>query len=263
MTSTPLLPKPYLDHLKSCSSLSTKRQARGSRLTVARGEDEEEDEDEETRRWRRHNASASLHSSFLHHSSHPLSPIKSLPPQSRVFARPRIDRAAVVSFLPSCSSPTSSQPLKSASHQPSALPQSALPQPRPLRRQLSSLYDDKSKLEYLEQCFDVEGKIGEGSFGEVFKVLSKEDGKHYAVKRSRGAFRGTFDRKEKLGEVAKMEKMEPHPNIVQFYLAWEEKKHLYIQTEVRYSFHGYLEAKLFFFWFRVYGCSNLGQVIQL
>ena len=44
------------------------------------------------------------------------------------------------------------------------------------------------------QCFDVVRKLGEGSFGEVFKVISKEDGKLYAIKRSRQRFRGGVDR---------------------------------------------------------------------
>ena len=46
----------------------------------------------------------------------------------------------------------------------------------------------------LLQCFDVVCKLGEGSFGEVFKVKSKEDGRLYAIKRSRQRFRGDIDR---------------------------------------------------------------------
>jgi membrane-associated tyrosine/threonine-specific cdc2-inhibitory kinase len=68
--------------------------------------------------------------------------------------------------------------------------------------------------------------------GIHLKVKSKDDGQYYAVKRSRGAFRGSSDRKEKISEVAKYEKLAFHPNCVQFYLAWEEKRHLYIQTEL-------------------------------
>lgn len=228
ITSTPILPKPNLDHLKASATLSTKRQSQKSRLhsrpvdSLLNPDDDAEDREASLRHWKLHFSDASLHSSFLHHTSHPLSPIKALAPQSRVFVRPRIDRASVVSFANTTSS-SSSLPLTPQLQQQQQL--------EPLR-QLSPLYDDKSKREYIEQCFDVEMKIGEGSFGEVFQVRSKEDGKHYAVKRSRGAFRGTKDRREKLGEVAKLEKMEPHPNCVQFFLAWEEKKHLYIQTEL-------------------------------
>ena len=41
-----------------------------------------------------------------------------------------------------------------------------------------------------------------------------------------------FYRKRKLEEVAKHEKLRKHPNCVGFVKAWEEKQHLYIQTEL-------------------------------
>ena len=85
---------------------------------------------------------------------------------------------------------------------------------------------------FFHQCFYVEGNIGSGSFGDVFRVRSKEDGKMYAVKRSRVPFRGTTDRKEKLEEVRKMESLRHHPNCVRFYQAWEENQFLYIQLEL-------------------------------
>ena len=45
---------------------------------------------------------------------------------------------------------------------------------------------------------------------------------------------GTFStfRKRKLEEVAKHEKLPKHTNCVEFVKAWEEKQHLYIQTEL-------------------------------
>ena len=39
-------------------------------------------------------------------------------------------------------------------------------------------------------------------------------------------------RKRKLQEVAKHEKLPKHPNCVSFVKAWEERQHLYIQTEL-------------------------------
>lgn len=63
-------------------------------------------------------------------------------------------------------------------------------------------------------------------------MCSRDDGKMYAVKKSRQPFRGAWDRRQKLAEVDKHEQLAHHPNCVQFYKAWEEKQILYIQTEL-------------------------------
>ena len=47
-------------------------------------------------------------------------------------------------------------------------------------------------------------------------------------------------RRHKLDEVEKHERLPPHVNCVRFYRAWEERLHLYIQTELclmRYIVH--------------------------
>lgn len=76
----------------------------------------------------------------------------------------------------------------------------------------------------------------------MFKVRSKEDGCLYAVKKSRDKFRGDADRKYKLEEVNKHELLKCHPNCVKFVKAWEERQHLYIQTELcEMSLKDYLE----------------------
>ncbi|XP_071037189.1 membrane-associated tyrosine- and threonine-specific cdc2-inhibitory kinase [Parasteatoda tepidariorum] len=104
---------------------------------------------------------------------------------------------------------------------------------RDSKSSLSSKYDSSNKkLLYLNQCFDVICKLGSGSFGDVFKVKSKDDGKYYAVKRAKEKFAGKADRSRKLQEVQKHEKLPYHPNCVKFYSAWEEKQILYIQTEL-------------------------------
>ncbi|XP_070566515.1 membrane-associated tyrosine- and threonine-specific cdc2-inhibitory kinase-like [Ptychodera flava] len=135
----------------------------------------------------------------------PRPPVKSAPPISRLF--PHVvkeqQRAQAVSFRSSESSYMN-----------------------------SPHYDEGRKDLYFDQCFAIESKLGVGSFGEVFKVYSKEDGKFYAIKRSRDRFRGESDRKRKLEEVRKHEDLPKHANCVQFYKAWEEKGHLYIQTEL-------------------------------
>ncbi len=78
----------------------------------------------------------------------------------------------------------------------------------------------------------MESKIGSGSFGDVFKVKSKEDSRYYAIKKSRESFKGKSDRERKLEEVCKHEQLPKHPNCVTLYKAWEERQHLYIQTEL-------------------------------
>lgn len=133
----------------------------------------------------------------------PRPPVKSAPPMSRVFPHKYLNqRAQAVSFKGSDS-------FLSSKH-----------------------YNETSNELYFDQCFEVVCKLGVGSFGEVFKVRSKEDGKYYAVKRSRERFKGESDRQRKLEEVKKHEELPKHPNCIYFIKAWEERQHLYIQTEL-------------------------------
>nr|XP_002131417.1 membrane-associated tyrosine- and threonine-specific cdc2-inhibitory kinase [Ciona intestinalis] len=139
----------------------------------------------------------------------PCSPVKSAPPVSRVFAFRKWapEKAHAVSFR--------------AGEDPQA----------DLAFQ-SNFYDsDRSEL-YFEQCFTIEKRLGEGSFGEVMQVKSRDNSMRYAVKRSREKFRNESDRKRKLDEVKKHEQLPSHPNCVKFIKAWEEKHRLYIQTEL-------------------------------
>ncbi|XP_071955343.1 membrane-associated tyrosine- and threonine-specific cdc2-inhibitory kinase-like [Antedon mediterranea] len=137
----------------------------------------------------------------------PRPPLKSVPPVSRLFpskAKDECLRAHSVSFIDVNISTVLQSP-----H-----------------------YDATSKGLFFDQCFEIQRKLGEGSFGEVFQVKSKEDGKMYAVKRSRERFRGEVDKRKKLAEVQKLEVLAKHPNCVHFHKAWAEKGHLYIQTEI-------------------------------
>ena len=58
----------------------------------------------------------------------------------------------------------------------------------------SPVYSAEKKALYFEQCYTIEERLGVGSFGEVFKVRSKEDGKLYACKRTLLRYRGEGDR---------------------------------------------------------------------
>uniref|UniRef100_A0A183C5K6 Membrane-associated tyrosine- and threonine-specific cdc2-inhibitory kinase wee-1.3 n=1 Tax=Globodera pallida TaxID=36090 RepID=A0A183C5K6_GLOPA len=79
---------------------------------------------------------------------------------------------------------------------------------------LGSRYRPDLEETYLQQCFVLQGRLGQGDFGEVVNVRSKDDGKLYAVKCALDIYRNTADRREKLQE------------------AWEERGRLYIQTEL-------------------------------
>lgn len=107
---------------------------------------------------------------------------------------------------------------------------------------LSTMYNRSSEESYFEQCFDEISKIGEGSFGEVFKVRSKEDGLLYAVKMSKQLFRSENYRQERLEEVKRYEQFSDHENCVRLYRAWEQDDRLYMQMELcRESLDQYLE----------------------
>ena len=108
---------------------------------------------------------------------------------------------------------------------------------------MSKDYDETLEESYFQQCFKIEKKIGSGSFGDVFKCISKEDGHNYAIKKSKERYKGKLDRERKLQEVAKHEPLPKHPNLVRFYKAWEENYYLYIQTELcEYSLSEFTEA---------------------
>lgn len=148
------------------------------------------------------------HHSYQSRSSLPKSPIKSAPPISRVFPHRHWapEKAHAVSFR------EDSKHLDSAIH--------------------SKFYDSGRSELYFEQCFTIEKKLGEGSFGEVMAVKSIENGRRYAIKRSREKFRSEADRRRKLDEVNKLELLPKHPNCLEFTKAWEENHRLYIQTEL-------------------------------
>ncbi|XP_008312267.1 membrane-associated tyrosine- and threonine-specific cdc2-inhibitory kinase [Cynoglossus semilaevis] len=137
----------------------------------------------------------------LSHSLPPLAPSKGLPSVSRMFLKPQ--------------SPWT--PLSDSLRKPV----------RP-----NSVYDPKKSQSYFSQCFTNLGLLGCGSFGEVYKVKSNENGRLYAVKRSACRFRGNNERNRCVQEARNHECLCPHPHILNFFAAWEEFGRLYIQTEL-------------------------------
>lgn len=61
--------------------------------------------------------------------------------------------------------------------------------------------------------FQVISKLGEGSFAEVFKVKSNEDGKIYAVKKLKKRYR-TVDEVNKMPEIYALKALQGHPNVI-------------------------------------------------
>ncbi|KYQ94312.1 putative protein tyrosine kinase [Tieghemostelium lacteum] len=83
-----------------------------------------------------------------------------------------------------------------------------------------------------DKNFDILNKLGSGSFSDVFRTRSKIDGKLYAIKQARHQYRGLQERERSIREVKTSTMITPHPNIVQYYSAWEQSGYLYIQTEL-------------------------------
>lgn len=99
-------------------------------------------------------------------------------------------------------------------------------------RLLSPQYNKKTNLSYYEQRFEQISRIGEGSFGEVFKVQSKDDGKYYAVKRTKQFLRSENYRAERLEEVRRYEQFSNHEHCITLHNAWEEDERLFMQMEL-------------------------------
>lgn len=95
-----------------------------------------------------------------------------------------------------------------------------------------SVYKPDRHESYFEQCFDVLARIGEGSFGEVFKVRSKQDGRLYAIKKSLQLYRGESYRQERIEEVRRYEQFSEHDNCITLHKAWEQNDLLYMQLEL-------------------------------
>ncbi|KAH8242440.1 hypothetical protein KR032_006525 [Drosophila birchii] len=100
---------------------------------------------------------------------------------------------------------------------------------------------DWSDRSHFEQCFQRLAKLGEGSFGEVFQVRDRADGRLYAVKISKQLFRGEQYRAERLEEVRRYEEFSGHENCIRFIRAWEQYDRLFMQMELcRESLEQYL-----------------------
>ena len=97
--------------------------------------------------------------------------------------------------------------------------------------------------------FENLGQLGSGAFADVYKVRSKADGLHYAIKRNRRQFRGKRDRERALAEVRVMQRLQTCSALQNdaekgatkssyclfllfFIRAWQEDGYFFCQTEL-------------------------------
>ena len=77
------------------------------------------------------------------------------------------------------------------------------------------------------------GKLGSGSYSEVYAVRHKvRPEERYAIKRSKREFHSRKERAEYLREVQLANDMPAHPNVAEYYRAWQDSYFFYVQMEL-------------------------------
>ncbi|ODN00332.1 Membrane-associated tyrosine- and threonine-specific cdc2-inhibitory kinase [Orchesella cincta] len=89
-----------------------------------------------------------------------------------------------------------------------------------------------SSCSILKHAFEIQERLGFGSFGDVFRVKGKKDNKEYAIKKSRRMYSGEGDRTRQLREVLRVTRIPPSLHLVALISAWEEEGHLFLQMEL-------------------------------
>mmetsp|Transcript_9326 Transcript_9326/g.14057 ORF Transcript_9326/g.14057 Transcript_9326/m.14057 type:complete len:636 (+) Transcript_9326:71-1978(+) len=80
--------------------------------------------------------------------------------------------------------------------------------------------------------FEEEGVLGEGSFSVVYRARKRIDGTEYAVKRLKSRICSESEGIHLLREVCALAALKGCPNLVQFYNAWVEDAHIWMQMEL-------------------------------
>ena len=76
-------------------------------------------------------------------------------------------------------------------------------------------------------------QLGSGSFGDVYEVSYRSRPEaRFAVKMSKRELKSRKERAEQLKEIETANKMPPHPNVVEYYRAWQEAQVFYVQMEL-------------------------------
>lgn len=93
---------------------------------------------------------------------------------------------------------------------------------------VSPTYNPKSGEQYVHQVYYNKTKVAQGSFGQVFKAISKDDGKIYAIKKF---LTESHPKRTSYKEIQNMEKILPHFNIIRYIMSWEEQGEIYSVME--------------------------------
>ncbi|XP_072402061.1 membrane-associated tyrosine- and threonine-specific cdc2-inhibitory kinase-like [Diabrotica undecimpunctata] len=97
-----------------------------------------------------------------------------------------------------------------------------------IRVDLDKHYDASLKETYYNQIYTSSTKVGQGTFGIVYKATNKFTNTKYAIKK----FRSTTPSNIKYAEIRNNEKVGMNQNCVKFYMAWEECEEVYMKIEV-------------------------------
>ena len=93
-----------------------------------------------------------------------------------------------------------------------------------------------SSLSFLE-------KLGEGSFGDVFKVRDETDNTCYAVKRIKRKLRNHTDRYHRWKEIINIQTIGDHVNLVRLICFWEDYSYMFMQFDLcSYSLRDFLSV---------------------
>ncbi|KAJ2791276.1 mitosis inhibitor protein kinase swe1, partial [Coemansia helicoidea] len=92
--------------------------------------------------------------------------------------------------------------------------------------------DGLGYLDYYGHQFEVLGRAGAGHFASVYSVRCVDDGRTYAIKKTRQPFAGRVERARRLREVELLWALPLREALVRLEDAWEQFGHLYLQFEL-------------------------------
>jgi serine/threonine protein kinase len=95
----------------------------------------------------------------------------------------------------------------------------------------ADLTPENSTVDYFESEFESVELLGSGKFSDVYQALWKQDGRTYAIKKSKIAFRSLKQRDRCINELRLVSMLRKNPHCVTYHKAWEQKGHSYIMME--------------------------------